>query len=218
MADTIDASSDSELVAFARQYHERISSAPADFGLTAAQATDLQTKITAFDTSLAAHVAAQADAQSIRQTKDADRETLENALRSLTRIVKAAPATDAGAIEALGLGGETGERSTTATRPLGTVDTSQRLQHTINFADEAAPESRRRPRGTIGCEIFVKIGGAPPADDADCQFLTLDTRTPYVAAYDGAQAGQMAHYLLRWRLRDGATSAWSETVSATITG
>ena len=42
--------------------------------------------------------------------------------------------------------------------------------------------------------------------------------TPYVAEYDGADAGKMAHYMLRWRMRDGSTTAWAETVSATITG
>jgi len=28
----------------------------------------------------------------------------------------------------------------------------------------------------------------------------------------------MAHYLLRWRMRDGSVGAWGDTVSATITG
>lgn len=32
-----------------------------------------------------------------------------------------------------------------------------------------------------------------------------------------ADGGKMAHYMLRWRMRDGSTGAWGETVSATIT-
>jgi len=28
----------------------------------------------------------------------------------------------------------------------------------------------------------------------------------------------MAHYLMRWRVNDGSTGAWGETLSATITG
>jgi len=31
-------------------------------------------------------------------------------------------------------------------------------------------------------------------------------------------AGKMAHYVLRWRMRDGSVGAWGDTVSATITG
>lgn len=35
--------------------------------------------------------------------------------------------------------------------------------------------------------------------------------------YIGADGGKMAHYLLRWRMRYGSTTAWGETVRATIT-
>jgi len=51
-----------------------------------------------------------------------------------------------------------------------------------------------------------------------CQFPTLDAFTPYLAEYDGTAAGKMAHYVLRWRMRDGSVGAWSATVSATVTG
>jgi len=64
----------------------------------------------------------------------------------------------------------------------------------------------------------VKIDGPPPADEKDVVFLTLDAFTPYVAEYGGDRAGKTAHYMLRWRMRDGSVGAWGETVSATITG
>jgi hypothetical protein len=91
------------------------------------------------------------------------------------------------------------------------------LRHTINFTDAASPAIKRRPRGVIGCEIWVKIDGPPPGDEKDCTFLALDTATPYVAEYSPEQAGKTAHYLLRWQLRDGSRTAFGETVSATIT-
>ena len=71
--------------------------------------------------------------------------------------------------------------------------------------------------GAMGVEIWCKLDGPPPTDEKDCTFLTLDAFTPYLATYPGGDGGKIAHYMLRWRLRDGATLAWGETVSATIT-
>ena len=84
--------------------------------------------------------------------------------------------------------------------------------------DAASPDNKKRPRGSIGCEIFVKLDGPPPVDEKECTYLALDSATPYLTEYLGTDAGKMAHYMLRWRMQDGTTSAWAETLSATITG
>jgi hypothetical protein len=70
----------------------------------------------------------------------------------------------------------------------------------------------------MGAEIWVKIDGTPPGSEKDCTFLAVDSATPYVAEYDAAEGGKTAHYMIRWRMRDGSLGAWGETVSATITG
>jgi hypothetical protein len=57
-----------------------------------------------------------------------------------------------------------------------------------------------------------------PGGEKDCRYLTIGTATPYIAEFGPADVGKTAHYMLRWRMRDGSISAWSETVSATITG
>ena len=64
--------------------------------------------------------------------------------------------------------------------------------------------------------IWVKLGGPPPVDPADLNFLALDTATPYVADYPGANGGQMAHYWARWVSSNGEKGPWSDTASATI--
>lgn len=218
MADFLSKMSDSEISDFSEQFHTKVAAAPADYSATGAQADDLKDKKDAFADDLTAHVAAQADARSKTQAKDASRDALENAIRFIIRQAKLNGATDAD-LAALGVPVDAQFTPTaTATRPAGRVDTSQRLQHTIHFADEAAPDVKRKPAGTLGCEIYRKIGGAPPVDFKECAFLALDTATPYLCEYDGADAGEMVHYMLRWRLRDESTSPWSETVSATVTG
>lgn len=67
-----------------------------------------------------------------------------------------------------------------------------------------------------GCEIWVKVGDPAPTDPSQLSFLALDTASPYVAEYDGADAGKTAHYMLRWVNTREEKGPWSQTVSATI--
>lgn len=105
------------------------------------------------------------------------------------------------------------------TKPVAQVDTRQRLQHTIAFADEGTPTEKAKPFGVIGAEIWVSIlaAGLPaPGDPGAFTFLTVDTRTPHTTDFDGGDGGKTAHYLLRWVNSRGQKGPWSETVSATI--
>ena len=106
--------------------------------------------------------------------------------------------------------------ATPTTRPMAMVDTSQRLRHTINFKDELTPNSKKKPDGVMGAEIWCYIGAVPPVDASTCSFVALDTSTPYVVDYPGADGNKVAHYLLRWVNTRGDKGPWSETVSATI--
>ena len=91
----------------------------------------------------------------------------------------------------------------------------------IDPPDESTPTSKAKPKGVMGCEIWVKVSpaGDPPPVGADgLTFLTLDTASPYIAEFDGADGGKTAHYMLRWVRSNGDKGPWSETVSATISG
>ena len=219
MADFIERAGDSELLAEATQFHATAGNAPAAFGLTPAQVAALEGAIAGFQTEYDQHVAAQATAKSKTLSKNEKRDVLEKILRELLRLVKAQSSLQESDLSALGkITTSSYTQLSNPTRPTGNVDTSQRLRHTINFSDEATPDQRRKPAGTIGCEIYAKYGGAPPTDEKECVFVTLDTATPYLNEFNGADAGKMVHYMMRWILKDGTRSAWSETISATVTG
>jgi hypothetical protein len=78
--------------------------------------------------------------------------------------------------------------------------------------------------GVLGAEIWGCVGWAsrprscdpPPTGPSELSFLSVDTRTPYVADYPGEDAGKTAHYMLRWVSTSGEKGPWSETASATI--
>jgi len=179
---------------------------------------------TDFDARMAANFSAQQAAQSARQAKDASRDQLESLIRQLVRQLQASGDVDNSERAALGITVPDTIRTTAvggiSTRPIGAVDTSQRLRHEIRFTDEATPTSRAKPAGIMGCEIWVKVsatGEAAPASADELSFLSMDTASPYVAEYDGANGGKTAHYMLRWVKSGGEKGPWSETISATIT-
>ncbi len=179
--------------------------------LTAAQTT--------WTTDYAANTAAQAAAQAARQAKEGARSAFEGVIRPLVGVLQASAEVDDGERAALGI--TVPDTTPTpvgppTTRPVVTVDTSQRLQHTIAFADELAALSRAKPAGVRGAQIWVKIGDPPPTDPNELTFLGTDTRTPYLASFDGADGNKVAHYMLRWESTRGETGPWSETASATI--
>jgi len=177
-----------------------------------------------FDTKMSANFTAQQAAQSARQAKDASRDQLESLIRQLVRQLQASGDVDNSERAALGITVPDTIRTTAvggiSTRPIGAVDTSQRLRHEIRFTDEATPTSRAKPAGVMGCEIWVKVaavGEAPPAGADELSFLSMDTASPYIIVYDGKDGGKTAHYMLRWVKSSGEKGPWSETISATIT-
>jgi len=195
-----------------------------ELGIDAADMVPIVTGRADFDAKMTANVTAQQAAQSARQAKDDSRDTLESLVRTLVRQLQASSAVDDTERAALGITVPDKVRTATSgditTRPIGVVDTSQRLRHEIRFSDEATPTRRAKPAGVMGCEIWVKVtavGEAAPAGADELSFVSLDTASPYIAEYDGSDGGKTAHYMLRWVKSSGDKGPWSETISATIT-
>jgi hypothetical protein len=194
----------------------------ATLGLVAGDLTPITTGQTNWSSAYSDHVAKQAAATAARTTKDTRRAEYEAAIRPLVRRLQASSSVDDA--ERAGLGITVPDPTATpaavpTTKPVGQVDTRQRLQHTISWVDELTPTSKGKPAGVQGAEVWVKVqptADAPPGDPSGFTFLALDSRSPYLATYDGADGGKTAHYLLRWVNTRGQKGPWSETVSATI--
>lgn len=190
-------------------------------GVPTATATALSDALLTFTDSLTAHQAAQTAALSARATKDTARVDLTGLARPIIQMIQSNPAVtdDIRALMGLPIRDATRTRvPLPTTRPVGQVDTSQRLQHTISWRDESTPTSKSKPAGVRGAEIWLYIGPTPPADPSLAHFVALDTATPYLLVHDAADAGKLAHYLLRWVNSRQEPGPWSETISATITG
>ena len=114
------------------------------------------------------------------------------------------------------------ERSTSKTPapvpttvPIGQVNTSRRLEHTISFTNEDG--SLAKPFGVRGCQIWYKIG-TPAVDPSELSFMFTDTASPHIHQFSGEHVGKNVYYWLRWENTRGETGPWSDVVMATITG
>ncbi|HYX29253.1 MAG TPA: hypothetical protein VE863_11865 [Pyrinomonadaceae bacterium] len=154
------------------------------------------------------------------QGKNDCRSLYQDVIRSLVGVIQSSPAVTDAERQSLGITVRSATRAAVGaptSKPVATIDTSQRLQHTINFVDELTPTSRAKPDGVRGCEIWMKVGDPAPAGPNDVHYLALDTRTPYTVNFDASDAGKTACYMLRWMSTRGDTGPWSATVSGTIT-
>jgi hypothetical protein len=187
-------------------------------GLSTPTIIELQTRQDVWRGTFESHVAAQAAAESARQDKDDGRKEYQAYIRNVVRGLQASTTVTDPQRQGLGIT----VRDTThtpvgppTTRPVATVETRERLRQTIHFADEATPQSKAKPAGVIGAEIWLKVG-TPPTDTAELHFLALDTRTPYTADFLAADGGKTAYYMLRWVNTKGEKGPWSATYSATV--
>jgi hypothetical protein len=219
MADYIP-SSDADFDAWTRNFVDNVVADAAALGLSPAQVTSLQGGQADWGAKYPASNAAQAAMNSAVQAKNDSRSGYEDLVRSLANIIQSSPQVTDTQRQSLGLN----VRSTTRTaagaptsKPVATIDTSQRLRHTINFVDELSPTRRAKPDGAQGCEIWIKVGDPAPAGPKDVHYLALDTRTPYTVEFDASDAGKTAYYMLRWISTRAEPGPWSATVSGTIT-
>jgi len=211
--------SDPQFDDWVKQFVDYVTVNFAAIGLTSSDVTELTTASGEWTTDYTAHKNAHAAAQSASQKKKATHDSLETLIRALVARIQANPTVTNDQKASLGITipkeGKT-PSPVPSTRPMAEIDNKNRLQHTINFFDEGNQKSKAKPAGVRGCEIWCKIGGTPPLDSTELKYLATDSKTPYIAHFEGADAGKTVHYMLRWINTRGETGPWSETISVTI--
>ncbi|MBC8128643.1 MAG: hypothetical protein H8M99_16010 [Gloeobacteraceae cyanobacterium ES-bin-144] len=220
MADFVPAT-DGDFNTFSTNLGTYVNANLADFGLVAGDVAVLNAAQTGWDSAYPLVAPAVAAASAATQAKTTARDTLTAALRALVKLIQAKPAVTAESKQAIGITIADTTKTPVAvptTAPVGRIEQPNRLEHNVHFADATTPTSKAKPAGVRGCQIWVKIGTTPPASVSELNYLATDTRTPYVAQFDAADAGKTAYYWLRWENTKGETGPWSAVVSATITG
>jgi hypothetical protein len=129
MADTIQGVSDAQLLTIVDQLRTVLTENLTDYPMvTSGMKSNLDTLRDAFSTKLAAHTSAQAAAKAATADKAAARAALEKAVRDIRNLCKASGVEEA-KMTALGIPAGSVTAPATATVPVATVDTSQRMRH-----------------------------------------------------------------------------------------
>ena len=105
-----------------------------------------------------------------------------------------------------------------ATLPIGTINFSIRLQHTIHYFDQHGGRSKAKPAGVHGCEIWMKMDGDRPVDASELAYLGTNTSSPYISEFEGKYACKTVYYWLRWVNLRGGHGPWSSAISAVVVG
>lgn len=212
-------SQDADLGGYATTFGDYALANATALGLTTAQTTALTAARTAWAASYPAYVTGQQTAQSLTATKNTDRDTLVGLLRAIGgELQKKTTVTDTQR-QAMGLPVHDTTKTPVApitTRPLLKIETDQRLRHTLRFTDESTPNSRAKPKGAIGLELWMKRGGAAPTGVGECEPLGLINNSPNVEEFEPADGGKTIHYLGRWQTTRGDKGPFSATTSATL--
>jgi len=206
-------------IEFAKRFKIYISANFAALGLSLLNSTALEAAFTLFNAKYTLYLEAQSALEAALQDKKSSKSPLEAMIREFSKIIQANPSVTNAQKAELGITVPKETRTPSpvpTTRPMAEVDNKQRLLHTVHFFDEGSKKGSAKPAGVRACEIWLKIGGAPPIDESEVKYLATDTKAPYNAHFEGVDGGKTAHYMLRWVNTRGEVGPWSETISVTI--
>ncbi|HEY0049634.1 MAG TPA: hypothetical protein VGB68_10135 [Pyrinomonadaceae bacterium] len=212
--------SDHELSAQVRLMNDNATGDEASYGLTASLTAALKAELDGFDDDLATLEGLEASENAARGAKNNRRAKIIELTRKQMGLIRSTVGNDAdklGKVNLDPLDETRTEAGAPVSVPFALIDLGK-LRHTLNFRDAATPDTDKKPGGILGAEIWYKIGGTAPVDNKECQFLALDTATPYVIQFDGADAGKTVYYLLRWQSKNGDKGDWSDVAQATVNG
>jgi hypothetical protein len=100
------------------------------------------------------------------------------------------------------------------TEPIGQVDVSVHLRHTLKVKD-SHHSGRAKPEHARGFEVWRKVGEAPEKDD-DFIYVGTSGTDRMKLEYPLDMVGTMVSYRFRWVNTRNLPGPWSEIVSAVI--
>ena len=196
-----------------------ITATPVAFGLTAGNATTISTAVNAFT---AAYTLATDPSTRTSVTVAAMRvqkTAMIAVIRQFAAIIRANPAITAAQLETLGLTVSDAEPSpipAPSTFPLIDVVNATPNRHELRYSDSATPDSRAKPAGTIGLQLFRVVGDEEVASPTGADLVGQYTTNPIRVDFNPDDVGKTATYFARWVTRRGLIGPWSNGTSVTI--
>jgi hypothetical protein len=214
-------SAEAVLAEWALNFATKLTAAPATYGVTAPQALVMQTAYDEFKTAYAAAINPATRTRSAIEAKNIKKAAMIGEVRPLAMQIKLNDSVaNADKIE-LGLTLSAGTLTPVqapSTPPIIMIISATPRQQSLRVVDSATPQSRAKPRGATGLQLFGKAATGGPVSADDCKFVGFITRQPFVVNWQAADVGKTAFYYGRWQNAKGEVGPWSLVASFTIAG
>lgn len=212
-------SREADMLLWAQNFSTLITANPANYGLTAGDATTIDGFVDAFDSALTTAVNPATKTIATVAAKNGAKTAMLDICRPYAQLIRH----NLGLSNELkaGLGLTIVDLTPTAipapvTAPLLNLIGATPLEHTMRFSDQNTPDKRGKPFGVIGMQLFKFIGATPPAGTTEYLFHSFITRQPLSVDFGDDDVGKKAYYIGRWQNGKGETGPWSAPVSLTI--
>ena len=204
---------------WAENFASNLSTNPALYMLTAAQAASVQGVVDDFVAALAVATNENTRTKPTIIAKDNARSVAESLCRQYAILIKDNTGIDDADKVAIGVRPNNPDREPIEcpqTAPLLNILGNTPGSQTLRYADTTTPDSKAKPFGATELQLFRAIGTEEPAPLSAAQFYAKVTRNPVAVEFSEADDGKIATYYARWASARGEVGPWSLPVSMRI--
>jgi len=225
MATNYIPSSDTVFALWLANFASLITTDPTAYGLVIGDATNIQAQADAFAVAFAASSNPATRTAPTVAAKDQARAAAEFVVRPYAMTVNANPAVSDMQRADLGLTIRklvpTPVPTPTTAPALTLVMATPGVLH-LDYRDSATPDSKKKPYGTIGVELYAAVGLVPAVAPAAADYRLLATKSPVLVPFDAADAGKLATFYARFITSGGSNGVssrgpWSAQLVAVVT-
>lgn len=201
-----------------------LTATPLAFGLTAPDAVEVAAVTTTWTTAYAAATNPATRTSPTVAAKDAARVAAEATVRPFaTAISRNDAVTNANKV-AIGVNLPNNAPvpiPPPTTAPALELKQGQPLAHVLAYKDTDLGNTKAKPYGSIGVQLWRNVGAVPATDPAQCTYQGTWTKSPNRSEFEPSQQGKIATYFARFVTRSGAggvayTGPWSAPLVLTV--
>lgn len=210
---------DADFRTWAESFRDGINADPGKYFLTTTDATTITSVVDDFVDKLTISSNEMTRTKVTIADKDDARVTCEELLRQYAIDIKNNEGISDGDKIAIGVRPINTNREpidAPGTSPLLNILGATPGNQTLRYSDTLTPDSRSKPFGVIGLELYRGLTDEGEAALSACQFTGLQTRNPIDSEFDEAEDGKMATYYARWVNAKGEAGPWSLPVSMRV--
>lgn len=200
---------DSDFAAWLSNFATLLAANPTDYGSTSGVAATVTAAQADYQAAYLAATSPDTRTPATVAAKNTSRVNAEGIVRPLAVQISANAAVSDDLKRGIGVTVRTASRAPVpppTTVPVLSLRSQSYNNATLDFRDSASPESRAKPPGVIGVQLFASFGTTAATDPAQLAFAMQPTRTPLMldtTGKSGKVCSVAARYITRGSTRDG---------------